>query len=440
MKYSSGSIIKGTISQIAFGGKGILRTEDNFVVFVPYTAPQDVILCRLTKVKKAYAEAELIEIQVKSPFRIIPKCPYFGRCGGCQLQHLEYQEQINVKGQAIKDSLRKFAQQEGQFPFIIHPAERQWHYRRHIHLTLQTFQNRLQAGYIADDHHTFLPINVCPIFVSIEDPIISEIQDAVSAFSTSCESGKVMVVKEINGDFLLHFHFKNWSQENFKVLEKTKNNHPHWKSLIVSSATKTVALGSDKLSATMGPLSIHYSSSSFMQNHPEESMRIYQTLTDIANTVRPKNILDLYCGIGISSLLVSAKADRVIGIEENAKAIEMAKLNAKENGITNTVFKKGKVETLLSSTLGEQTIDFVILNPPRIGLEKSVITLLLEKQPKDIVYVSCMPSTLARDVKFFLEAGYEIQQCQAFDMFPQTAHVETLIYLKKSTEICDTPI
>lgn len=430
MNYTPGAEVTGTISKIAFGGQGILRTDDNFVIFVPYTAPQDTIVCRLKKVKKSYAEGDAVKILAKSPFRTVPKCPYFGRCGGCQLQHISYPEQLEAKKEAIHDALRKFAGCKAEYPITIHASEKQWHYRRHIHLTLKAEPKGYSAGYIADDHHTFLPIELCPIFVSMDNPIIAEVQKAAASLASNGENAKVMIVKQPQG-FLLHFHFRDWSESNFKLLEAAKKEHPHWEAVIVSSKTKTSSIGSELLTAQLGHLTMAYSSSSFMQNHPDESMKIYEMIAAIAEKAKPRHALDLYCGIGISTLFLAGHAASLLGIEDNAKAVELAQRNARDNGIHNVSFTKGKVERQLEGAFAKQSWDFVLLNPPRIGVEKKVIQILLANLPKNIIFVSCMPSTLGRDLKYFLENGYEIQQCQAFDMFPQTAHVETLVHLQR---------
>ncbi|KAF3362462.1 putative RNA methyltransferase pc0248 [Chlamydiales bacterium STE3] len=429
-EYKAGEIITGKIESIAFGGKGILRTREQFVIFVPYAAPQDIVQCVLTKIKKGYAEGKLLKVIRPSPLRVQPTCAYFGTCGGCQLQHLNYEEQLDSKAKAIKDSLSKFAKIE-TFPFYFHSAQQQWQYRRHIYLTLQAKIKGFQVGYIASDQTTFLSIDHCPIFVSPDQMIFKELQALTAEMSSEkIKNGKLMVVKHPEGGYLLHFHFKHWSSFNFEVIKKHFALQSIWKGLIYSSPAKSQSLGKCCLITEIDRFKIHYSSYSFMQNHPDESVRIYQKLASISQKIQPKNILDLYCGIGISSLFLSQRAETLLGIEENAAAIDLARKNASINSVKNAHFMKGKVEEALLKLPTDNIWDFILVNPPRTGLEHSVVQKLLEFSPRHLVYVSCMPTTLARDIKYFAEKGYKVQECQAFDMFPQTAHVETLVHLK----------
>lgn len=427
--YKVGDRFIGTIIALTFEGKGIIRTQDNFVIFVPYTARGDEVECEILTLKKGYAEAKVIHLIRPSLSRTEPRCPYFGQCGGCQLQHVSYQEQIALKEQAIRDSFRKFAQLDS-IPLKIHCAEQRWGYRRHIYLTLLPCQKGYKIGYIANDHHSLLEIDECPIFIGPSCTIIKELKAAVARMSSSEGGGKVMIVKNPSGDFLLHFHFQKWSSFNASIIKSCKEDFPQWQQVVISSPTRSLHLGETCLQTSMLGLQISYASSSFMQNHPDESAKIYSTLAEITSRIRPQKILDLYCGIGISSLILSSFAEVIIGIEENSTAIKMANKNAIENKKTNIQFIKDKAEHALGHVLSKNYWDMVLVNPPRSGLDKSVVEELVRHQPKDLIYVSCMPATLARDIKCFQEKGYKVQECQAFDMFPQTSHVETLVHLK----------
>ncbi|MGK5593968.1 MAG: class I SAM-dependent RNA methyltransferase [Parachlamydiaceae bacterium] len=426
--YRVGDRITGAINAITFDGKGVIRTQDNFVVFVPYTSRNDEVECEIYLLKKNYAEAKLIHVIKPSAFRTQPLCPYFGQCGGCQLQHISYQEQMAIKEQAIRDSLRKFAHLEA-IALKIHPAQQQWGYRRHVYLTLLPAREGFKMGYIANDH-SFLEVDQCPIFISPDDAIIQELKIAVAKMSSTNGGGKLMIVKNPDGGFLLHFHFEKWSASNLSFIKSYQANSSHWKQVMISSPTKSVRLGKTTLQTSVIGLTISYTSSSFMQNHPEESAKIYATLAEMANQLKPQRILDLYCGIGISSLALSPFADKIIGIEDNGIAIKMANENARNNSKKNIQFIREKVERILDDVLTKEKWDMVIVNPPREGLDQSVVQGLIQHKPRDLIYISCMPATLARDVKCFQEGGFQVQECQAFDMFPQTSHVETLVHLK----------
>lgn len=427
--YQSGDILEGSIASIAFGGYGVMRLSDGFVVFIPFTAPGDRVKIILTKLKKRYAFGTLQEVLQPSPFRVVPKCPYFGVCGGCQLQHIEYQEQLKSKKENIVDAFHKFASIPLEH-LNISPSEKQWAYRRHILLTLQPDAGHYNCGYIGEDNHTLIKIEQCPIFVSPDDPILSQVQETVRKLSNSESSeGRLKILKTPNGTYHLHFHFNEAPKNLFPVINEAKKNFG-WEAIHYTSPKQSGTIGPEVIESFSAGLHIKYSSEAFTQNNPEESEKITSTLVQIVNETGAKYILDLYCGIGITALALGAKSRQVLGIEKSLDAIELARENAKLNNFDNVRFISAKVEKELDKVMAKQTYDLVIVNPPRIGLDPKVREILLDKRPKHLIYISCMPSTLARDLlPFCKEGGYRINRCEAFDMFPQTGHVEILAHL-----------
>ncbi len=414
-------IVTGEINALAFGGEGILRHE-GLVIFVPFAAPGDTIKCRIKRVKKSFAFGEIVEILHKSPHRTSPRCPYFGVCGGCQLQHLNYEEQLHQKRIWVEDALTRIGKFSELAVNNVIPATQNWEYRRHIDLNLHVVKNHYQAGYIGIDNHSLIEVNQCVIFTPAEDKILEEIHQTVHKFiPASLDPGKLTLLK----GYILHFHFKDLPTNASEVIQKAMAHYSDWKGVILSSHSKTLTFGTTELSYEIDALKFRFSSTVFMQNHPEQSLKIYQKISEIAK--HAPVILDLYCGIGISTLLLAKQGATVHGIEYNNKSIDLAKRNAHANHILNAHFQKAAVEEVIQSI---NVPDFVILNPPREGLDGKIIEVLKKRKPQEIVYVSCMPSTLARDLRLLCENDlYQIIECQPYDMFPQTSHVETLVHL-----------
>ena len=425
--HPTSSLLSGKITDLAFGGEGILRQE-GCVVFVPFVVPGDEITCQLVQKKKSFVRANLIEVQVPSSDRIKPLCPHFGLCGGCQLQHLNYQAQLEAKQKWVQDALIRIG---GMNVSVnpIHPAVQQWAYRRHIHLKLRPKNHTFEAGYITTDHHSLLQIQECPIFLSSKELLLKEIQEFVGKIpSNGSEEGKLTLLKQDQGQFFLHFHFKYLPSNIEELIQQAASQHSHWQSITVSSMNKTITVGEKYAQVIIEGILFQYSARAFMQNHPEQSLNIYTQILNIADQTKPQHILDLYCGIGISSLLLAKRNYSVTGVELNREAIQLAKQNAKENTIKKAKFLQGDVKDLLPSLI-KQNNDFVIINPPREGLYPEVVDTLVNSPVKNLIYISCMPSTLARDLKK-LSQKYEVVSCQPYDMFPQTAHVETVIHLR----------
>lgn len=421
-----GSKVAGKIKKMAFGGSGILK-EDQFVLFVPFSAIGDTISCQITELKKSYGKAKLLEILDKSLLREKPKCRYFEQCGGCQLQHLQYKAELEQKRVWIQEALEKIGGFKGVAVGDVHPSPQEYHYRRHITLTLEKRgKEKAFAGYHAFDSKDLIKIEECPIFIEKENLLLKEIQSFVEELELKENDAKLDVIKK-DLKYLLHFHFKIFPKNAEIIAKKFLENNPNIKGIILGSPKKNVSFGTTGSSLIMNGLNFHFSSSAFMQNNREQSLKIYLHLLELVKQKNPGDILDLYCGIGISSLLMAKEGVKVTGVEYSRSCIKAAIQNAKENKITSAEFIHAKAEDALEKL---NIPEFVIANPPREGLDIKVIEALKEKLPQTIVYISCMPTTLARDLKLLSEF-YEIESCTPYDMFPKTTHVETLVLLKR---------
>lgn len=422
----AGDIIEGVIEKLAFPGVGILRMPDRFVVFVPFTAVAEKVRCRLVKIKKNYAEAELLDLLTESPDRVKPLCPYFTRCGGCQLQHLNYKAQLDYKHNAVLEALKPVYPDAA---IEIQPADPIWAYRRHIILTLKPQSKGFKLGYIGIDHSDLIEVEQCPIFCAKEDPIVAIAKAIAEDFeSTGDLEGKLMLAKGQAGNYLLLFHFNHMPKNAKSTLEKAFKKY-EFQAISATSPRVNHSFGKSDLEMQIDMQLFTYHPQAFMQNHPEQSVQIYKTLLHAVAEFKPKHLIDLYSGIGITSLLAAPYAAKVTGIESNVIAVEKACINALNKGFGHVGFIQAKVEECIPKW---KQADMIIMNPPRIGLHPKVAESMQSSQAAELIYVSCHAATLARDLRILKSGGFEWKQGYAFDMFPQTGHVESLIKLKRA--------
>lgn len=422
-------MIEGEIETIAFGGEGILRYR-GFVVFVPFTAVGDRILCRITEVKRSFAKGTLIELQYASHYRTEPLCPYFGTCGGCQLQHLQKEAQLKYKLNAVTDALKRIGHLSIP-PFSITPATTNWSYRRHITLHLKPKKEGFEAGYIGQDNRSLVVVETCPIFNEPHHPILKQLQQLVEQIPNPLQQeGRVTILKNHRHQFILSFQFGSKFVINLKVFQSALQQSPHFAGITVQTPGEQISLGDPYCEEKIEGVTFRFSPQTFIQNHPEQSLNIYRQICQLASQSFQHPVLDLYCGFGMISLLLAQQGHAVTGIEVNAEAIRFAQENALLNHLKNIQFIQGGVEKTLPLWLKTHQTSLIIVNPPRQGLTQAVVQALLKAKTDSLIYVSCMPATLARDLSVLCK-NYQIEEGHIYDMFPQTAHIETLVYLKR---------
>lgn len=418
----------GNVIGLASEGQGIIK-KDGFVNFIPFTSQGDTVEYQIVQRKKNFALGNLINILQPSAERVTPLCHYYGTCGGCQLQHINYKAQVEYKRKWVEDALRKIAKFSDASVPPVTPANLQWEYRRRINLVLKRNEDAFQAGYIATDNNSLTLIENCPIFANKNDPVIKAVQSICKQLKCSDPfDGKATILKS-GQEYITHFHFRNMPENAFEILSNCLKTYACITGILATSQKKSFQFGNIETSWEMDGLSFNFTPNTFIQNHPEQSLNIYRTIEAIAKKMQPKSILDLYCGIGISSLLLARQGSKVKGVELNPQSIQLAKVNAKKNNLDHAQFVIANVEKVLIQLLENDNPDFILVNPPREGLSPAVAQILKSKPEKTLVYISCMPSTLARDLKVLCENGYRFSSVQAFDMFPQTVHIETLVVL-----------
>lgn len=422
-------MLQGVVLSLTSEGRGVIR-HNNFVVFIPFTVPGDHIQYRIVDQKKNFALGELVEIIEPSPNRTVPKCRYYERCGGCQLQHITYPAQLEGKRQVVEDAFRRIGRLKDISVQPVVPAKLHWAYRRHITLKITADRESLQAGYIAVDNSSLVRVEHCPIFIPEDDPSIQELQFLLKNLSAkSFQEGKAILFKKENGNLILSLHFnKGFSFDKEKIESFLKEYH-HWSGIVIHIHDKKWILGEVQAIIQIEGMRFVCSPDIFTQNHPEQSLKIYQHITDLISIPHAK-VWDLYCGIGISSLLLAKEGHQVVGVEYNEESVKLAQENAQLNGLNTTRFIQGDVEKILERKILKEPPDVMVINPPRAGMTPRVIKEIMKNAPKMIIYISCMPATLARDLNLLCAHRYYVSLVQPYDMFPQTSHVETLVCLK----------
>lgn len=437
-----GQVFEGEVSALSSEGLGIVRRE-HFIIFIPFTSPGDRILYTITHEKKNFAQGQLLEILQSSPYRTQPFCRYYGTCGGCQLQHIDEETQLKSKRQSIQNALLRIGKFNDVSVLPVNPSSRRRAYRRHITLKIQRVGETLTAGYTGSDHQSFLSVNHCPIFISDENPSIEEVQELLKCFPVDhFTKGKAILfkVKTVMHDkkLILSLHFEKKIKLKKEVIEEIIKGFlkrcSSWIGVIFHHGEVKSSFGETQTFLDINEMRFLCNPDVFTQNHPEQSVKIYQQLVELLSSTKAR-VLDLYCGIGISSLLLAQQGHEVIGVEYNGESVKLARENGRLNGLTTTKFIQGDVSQVLrdKSKINVNTnyFEVIILNPPRIGVSPSVVDEIVKREPLEIIYISCLPSTLARDLQAFCRADYQIALVQPYDMFPQTYHVETLVHLRK---------
>ncbi|MDU2163196.1 23S rRNA (uracil(1939)-C(5))-methyltransferase RlmD [Intestinibacter bartlettii] len=440
------------IVDIGQGGVGIGKYE-GFTVFVDGGLVQDKIKVKITKSKKNYAVGDIVEIIEKSPFRVERKCSESLRqCGGCQIQELDYQKQLDVKTNEVKQVISRIGKLDD---VVIHDTlgmEHPFRYRNKAQFPIQKKDNMPVIGFYKKKSHDLISTDECIIQHEVNDKIIKIIKTYIRAYNVSIydekthkgllrhlvtkvgfTTGEVMIVLVANGKKLPYL------KELASVL---KENIPGFKTLVVNVNTQKtnvilgkeniVAYGDGMIRDYIGELVFEISPLSFFQVNPLQTEVLYNKALEYANLGENDTVFDIYCGIGTISLFLAQKAKKVYGIEIVEDAIKDAKRNAKINNMDNVEFYVGKAEEVVPKMYKEgKRANVVVVDPPRKGCDEKVLDTIVSMEPDRVVYVSCNSSTLARDLAYLNERGYKCHEIQPVDMFPHSVHVENVAWLSK---------
>lgn len=433
-----------TIERLGIYGEGIAHWN-GYTLFIEGALPGEEILARLIERKRHYGRAEPIRFDKKSPERIAPVCPLFGTCGGCQLMHLDYPSQLAMKRQNVLEALVRIGKWEDLVVLPCVHSPDPLHYRNKIQVPIRPGSPLLRLGFHRRHSHDLVDVEFCYIHCQLGQRVYEQIcallkASALTAYDWSTHEGELrylMIKSAIHtGQVLVVFvtngppseTLRNVAQElirscpEIKAITHQKNTQPD---NVVQGQQTTVLEGQQTIQEKICGLLFHISSSSFFQVNALQAENLYQQVVQFAALTGTETVLDAFCGVGTLSLILAQHAKQVIGVECVAEAIEDARKNAQNNGISNAVFVCAHAEDYIQRL---RQVDVVILNPPRKGCEGVLLERLGVLKPRKIVYVSCDPATLARDSAILREHGYKMGEVQPFDMFPQTAHVETATY------------
>ncbi|HWO93374.1 MAG TPA: class I SAM-dependent RNA methyltransferase [Dehalococcoidia bacterium] len=384
--------IRLRITDMAHRGYALGR-YDGQVVFAAHGIPGEDVTVEITQRRQDYLVGRVVEVHEASPARVDAPCQYYGRCGGCQLQHIDYAEQLRLKTHIVREQLRRFAHLSDTPVLPAVPCDPPWAYRNQTRFTV--WHGAL--GFVGAQTHRFVRIDECLIADPAINETLQQLQDRVPG------ARQVMVRVGVNtGDRLLQPSLERFPD----VTLPSGQRHLH-ESL----------LGAD----------FRVSASSFFQVNTRQAETLVRLTIDALDLQRSDVVLDAYAGVGTFAKIVAPQVCQVIAIEEAASAVDDAKVNLA--GIANVRIELGAVENLLP-TLGV-TPDAAILDPPRTGCHRSTIEAIVGGGIERLVYVSCEPATLARDIALLIEGGYELRSVQPVDMFPQTYHIECVAGLRR---------
>lgn len=425
-RFSSNKHYQGEVDKLVFSGEGLVRSSEG-VVFVPFTCPGESVDFSITQEKKHYARAKIEKLHKPSKDRIAPLCSHYGLCGGCQLQHCSYELQLKAKKSFLLEALERQAKISLD-SVEISPSDETYAYRQHIQLQILAAKQGCYAAYMG--HGSPLLVESCPIFVK-NASIFYLLQQALKSLKLPklCRARVKLFKLEDETSFYLVFHFSklpegfsNWVE---KLLEQ-KDFSLHIQALAPKFEN---SWHPRPLSVCYAKHDFHCSSLTFVQNHSFQAEKLYETFLSWFQEDSADSFGDFFCGIGVTLCLASSHYKKGFGVELSRTSCLFARKNLKEHSISHAKIYEGNLEQkqLLAKL---PRCDVLLVNPPREGLSQACLDWISQHPPKQLYYVSCNPSTLARDlVTLGIHQTWKLEKIKAFDMFPQTTHLETLIKL-----------
>lgn len=436
----AGERYKVKIESISSDGNGVAHINQ-VAVFIENTVPNDVAEVEITDIKKSFAIAKLVRIITPSEHRIEPKCPYFYDCGGCKLQNTSYIQQVEEKKNIIKNAIQRIGKVDSFELDDFIEATSEFGYRNKV---IFHFDDD-KCGFYKEGSHNVVEIPKCLLCTDDMSRVVQEIcayarDNKIPYYNESTHTGilrrvfirrtstgEMMVVVSINADTLKNTEDLINRLKKLSVVSLYINIDKRRKSTMLSNDNRLL-FGKETLYEEVMGVRFKVSPQSFFQVNYEQMQRLYQRALQYADIGKNDNVIDVYCGAGTISLIASGLAKKVIGVEKVKEAIADANENAELNGIENARFYANSASEIVPRLTNERA-DIVILDPPRTGSDEKTLSAILKMAPKRIVYISCNPSTLARDLKILSDGGYTINKSTGIDMFPQSQHIECCVEL-----------
>ena len=446
-----------TIEDITLSGEGVGRI-DGYALFVKDALAGDRIIAKVTKVRKNYGFGRLMKIIEPSPDRVDAPCPVAKSCGGCTLMAMSYEKQLEFKTNLIRNNLSRIG---GITDICVPPVigmENPYRYRNKAQFPVGLDKNGcIVTGFYAGRTHTIIPCDDCLIGSDVNAVILAKIKEHMLKYNIKpydedshtglirhilirigAATGQIMVCIIINGRSLpgeneLVKTLQNLSFSGDRKIASILLNFNSERTNVIMGDECRLLWGTSYIEDYIGDVRYRISAQSFYQVNPAQTKVLYDLALEYAGLTGEETVWDLYCGIGTISLFLAQKAGKVYGVEIVPQAIEDARMNASINGITNAEFYVGKAEEVLPEQYERNGIyaDVIVVDPPRKGCDTAVLDTMVKMAPKRIVYVSCDSATLARDLKYLREKGYEVRKVQGVDQFAMTGHVETVVLMSR---------
>lgn len=435
------------IRSLGHQGEGV-GASSGLVMFVEGALPGETVEVSIEKKKKRFAEASLLRVVQESPDRVQPPCPVYSRCGGCQLQHLSYEGQLKAKRERVKECLQRIAK-AGQIDVeACLPSPDPFGWRHKVQMPASSADGRVVFGFYEKRSHTIVPVSKCLIHCEEGDSAMRALEEEATSLGITpyCEqSGKgslrhiLLKTSRFDKKTLAVLITNGQERKKMeKLAERLMERRPDVAGVYLSVNTRTgntilgssfeLLKGQSALQEMLLDCTFTISPASFFQVNPRQAENMYRKTLEFASPKSDSRVLDCYSGVGTMSIIMAKRAKFVKGVEWVEAAVEDAYENSRINKVSNIEFKAGALESM--DFRGER-FDIVLLNPPRKGCDPLALKAILALAPETIVYTSCDPATLARDLAVLQEGGYKIDKVQPFDMFPQTMHVETVVKLSK---------
>ncbi|MBC2189812.1 23S rRNA (uracil(1939)-C(5))-methyltransferase RlmD [Listeria booriae] len=424
---------------------------DGYPIFVPQGLPDEIAQIKVLKTNKNYGFGKIIELTKESADRVTPPCLVYSQCGGCQLQHLSYDGQLRMKQKQVAQVMKRIGKQDVEvLPTL--GMENPWNYRNKAQVPVGFVNGRLVAGFYQQRSHQIIDMNTCLIQQEENNEVIQTARAIFAKYYVEPydETTRKGVLRHLmtrfattTGELMLvivttKLNFPNKAE----IMAELQQSIPELTSLVQNVNTantnvifgeQTVVLaGREYIMDTIHGISFAISARSFYQVNPEQTEILYAEALKLAGLTGEETVIDAYCGIGSISLCLAKEAKHVYGVEIVPQAIEDARANAKLNKMDNVTFAVGKAEEVIPDWFNQGIkADVLVVDPPRKGCDDALLQTILKMKPKRVVYVSCNPATLARDMLVLTEGGYEAKMVQPVDMFPQTTHVECVTVLQR---------
>ena len=442
------------ISQ-GYEGEGIAKIDNKYPIFIEGALKGEKVKVRIVKVNKNFAYGKLMEVLEASEERVNPPCAIYKRCGGCKLQHASYKAQLDFKWDRVKDCVSKIGKLDPSIVKYPLGMENPWRYRNKVQLPIGLINGEVKIGFFAPRSHDIIDMESCLIQDEIGDKVVKLTREWIEKFNIrpynvdgeydekgivrhimirrGFTTNEVMVVLVTNGENLPHKEeFVDLMVKNIPGIKSVIQNINSKKTNVILGLESKTLWGEDTISDYIGDFRFNISPLSFFQVNPTQTEVLYGKALEYANLTGNEEVFDAYCGTGTITLFLSQKAKKVYGVEIIPQAIDNAWINAKENKVDNVEFFVGESEVVIPDLINKGVkADVVVVDPPRKGCDKKLLDAITNIDAKKIVYVSCDPSTLGRDLQVLEDNGYKTLEVQPVDMFPNTSHVENVAKLIK---------